>query len=66
MDVESIHSITGIDPWFLASIEELVQFESKLRQIRSLEEASDELMRLGEAEWLLRPATGHTVGDHRG
>ena len=43
-----IHTITGIDPWFLASIEELVQIEGRLRQARSLEEASDELIRLAK------------------
>ncbi|MGZ6053712.1 MAG: carbamoyl-phosphate synthase large subunit, partial [Isosphaeraceae bacterium] len=48
MDVDCIHTITGIDPWFLASIEELVQIEGRLRQARSLEEASDELIRLAK------------------
>ena len=43
-----VHSITGIDPWFLASIEELVQIEGRLRQARSLDEASDELIRLAK------------------
>ena len=48
LDVDSVHSITGIDPWFLASIEELVQIEGRLRQARSLDEASDELIRLAK------------------
>ena len=48
MDVDCVHTITGIDPWFLASIEELVQIEGRLRQARSLEEASDELIRLAK------------------
>ena len=48
MDVDCVHTITGIDPWFLASIEELVQIEGRLRQARSLEEASDELVRLAK------------------
>ena len=48
MDVDCVHTITGIDPWFLASIEELVQLEGRLRQARSLEEASDELIRLAK------------------
>ena len=48
MDVDCVHAITGIDPWFLASIEELVQIEGRLRQARSLEEASDELIRLAK------------------
>ena len=48
MDVDCVHTITGIDPWFLASIEELVQIEGRLQQARSLEEASDELIRLAK------------------
>ena len=48
MDVDRVHTITGIDPWFLASIQELVQVEGKLRQARSLEAASDELIRLAK------------------
>ncbi len=48
MDVDCVHTITGIDPWFLAGIEELVQLEGKLRQARSLEEAGDELIRLAK------------------
>ncbi|MBV8129208.1 MAG: carbamoyl-phosphate synthase large subunit [Planctomycetaceae bacterium] len=48
MDVDYVHTITGIDPWFLASIEELVQLEGRLRQARSLQEASDELIRLAK------------------
>ena len=48
MNVDSVHVITGIDPWFLASIEELVQIEGKLRLVRSLEEASNELIRLAK------------------
>ena len=48
MDVDCVHTITGIDPWFLASIEELVRLEGRLRQARSLQEASDELIRLAK------------------
>lgn len=50
MDVDCVHTITGIDPWFLASIEELVQIEGRLRQARSLEEASDELIQLAKQD----------------
>jgi len=48
MDVNRVHTITGIDPWFLASIEELVQIEGRLRRARSLDEACDELIRLAK------------------
>src|SRR5512147_2177300 len=42
MDVDRIHAITGIDPWFLANLEELVKLEGKLRAVRGLDEASDD------------------------
>jgi carbamoyl-phosphate synthase large subunit len=48
MNVDQIHAITGIDPWFLANIEELVQIERELRQVRTLETASDDLIRLAK------------------
>jgi carbamoyl-phosphate synthase large subunit len=48
MDVEQVHTITAIDPWFLANIQELVEVEDRLRQVRGLEEASDELIRLAK------------------
>ena len=48
MDVDCVHSISGIDPWFLSSIEELVQIEGRLRQARTLEEAGDQLIRLAK------------------
>ena len=48
MSVDHVYSITGIDPWFLSSIEELVRIEGRLRQARSLEEAGDELIRLAK------------------
>ncbi len=45
LSIEQIHDLTGIDPWFLANIAELVAFEGLLRQVCSLDEASDELLR---------------------
>ncbi|AMV35793.1 carbamoyl-phosphate synthase large subunit [Planctomyces sp. SH-PL62] len=45
MGVERVHKLTGVDPWFLANIQELCEIEGRLRQVRSLEEASDELIR---------------------
>ena len=44
LSVDQIQTLTGIDPWFLANIEELVVFEGELRQVRSVDEASDELL----------------------
>src|ERR1700722_631432 len=45
LSIEQIQALTGIDPWFLANIEELVVFEGLLRQVRSLDETSDVLLR---------------------
>src|SRR5206468_2565395 len=43
--VEQVYALTGIDPWFLANIAELVELEGRLRQVHSLEEAGDALVR---------------------
>src|SRR3954471_18821331 len=45
MSVDRIHEITSIDPWFLANLEELVRFEGRLRALRGLEDAPDDLIR---------------------
>ena len=45
LSVEQIQGLTGIDPWFLSNIEELVVFEGLLRQVSALDEVGDELLR---------------------
>ena len=45
LSIDQIHSLTGIDPWFLTNIEDLVKFEAHLRHIRSLDEADCALLR---------------------
>jgi len=45
MTVEEIHELTGIDPWFLENLAEIVELEEELRKQESLEELSDELLR---------------------
>jgi len=45
MSIERIFELTGIDPWFLASIEELSQLEDRLRAAENLAGASDDLIR---------------------
>jgi len=45
MTVEEIHELTGIDPWFLENLAEIVELEEELRKEESLEELSDELLR---------------------
>ena len=44
LSIEQIHALTGIDPWFLANLAELVELEGRLRQVESLEEAGDDLL----------------------
>jgi carbamoyl-phosphate synthase large subunit len=44
LGVEEIHSLTGIDPWFLASIAGLVAIEKRLRAVHSLDEATHALL----------------------
>ncbi len=45
MSIEEIHSITHIDPWFLDQLSELVEMETHLRQIGSLEKIDNATMR---------------------
>ncbi|OGB96445.1 MAG: carbamoyl phosphate synthase large subunit [candidate division NC10 bacterium RIFCSPLOWO2_12_FULL_66_18] len=35
MDLEEIHGLTKIDPWFLANIQQIVEFEERLRRPES-------------------------------
>ncbi|MEK6716623.1 MAG: carbamoyl-phosphate synthase large subunit, partial [candidate division NC10 bacterium] len=35
MDLEEIHALTKIDPWFLANIQQIVEFEERLRRPES-------------------------------
>ncbi|MGA7178116.1 MAG: carbamoyl-phosphate synthase large subunit [Thiobacillaceae bacterium] len=46
MSFEDIHRQSGIDPWFLAQIQELVEIENELRSRRLAELGRDELWRL--------------------
>ncbi len=43
--VEKIHELTRIDPWFLAQMKQLVDFEARLASAGSLEQAPLELLR---------------------
>jgi len=45
LSVEQIHGLTGIDPWFLHNLRELVLLEGRLRAAGSLEAAPDDLLR---------------------
>lgn len=43
--IEQVHELTRIDPWFLAQMKQLVDFEAKLAAAGSLEQAPLELLR---------------------
>jgi carbamoyl-phosphate synthase large subunit len=45
MDLDQIHALTGIDPWFLANVRDLVLLEGRLREAGSAEAAGDALIR---------------------
>ena len=43
--VEQVHEATGIDPWFLDQLQELVEFEEQLRAVRRLTDSDATLIR---------------------
>ncbi len=45
MSVEEIHDLTGIDPWFLDNLQQLVEMEERLRAVGSLEAVDTPLLR---------------------
>lgn len=45
IEVEDLHEITGIDPWFLSNIKEIVELERELRAVGSLNKLPRELLR---------------------
>ncbi len=45
MSVEEIHERTGIDPWFLDNLAEIVELEDQLRALDGLSAVDDELLR---------------------
>ena len=60
--VESINEATGIDPWFLHQIREIVQFENELKS-NKIQVTSDKLLeakKLGFSDKLLAKAFGKT------
>ena len=45
LEVDEIHHLTAIDPWFLRSLRDLVAIEEEIRSVPRLSEVSPELMR---------------------
>ncbi len=62
MTIERVHDLTGIDPWFLANVAELVATEAALREVRSLEQADDALIRLAKRDGFSDRQLAHLWG----
>ena len=62
MSIEEIHELTGIDPWFLDNLAEIVEMEDELRASASLRALRRRPAAQGQAVRLLRPAVGHASG----
>jgi len=45
MSFDEIHQLTGIDPWFLENLHEIVELEDQLRWRGSLQDVDDEMLR---------------------
>ncbi len=45
MPIEQIYTLTNIDPWFLENLAEIVRIEGRIRGVKSLEAAGDDLIR---------------------
>jgi carbamoyl-phosphate synthase large subunit len=45
MTIDEIHELSGIDPWFLDNLKEIVEMEDRLRAVGSLLDVGDELFR---------------------
>ena len=46
--IETVHELTGIDPWFLHHLRDLVQLEDKLRETDRLKDVDADLFRLAK------------------
>ncbi|MFY9398302.1 MAG: carbamoyl-phosphate synthase large subunit, partial [Desulfomonilia bacterium] len=58
MDIHEVRSMTGIDPWFLHQIRELVDFERTLRDEGPGRELLEEAKRMGFSDRFLAEAWG--------
>src|SRR5262249_12144205 len=69
LSIEQINELAGIDAWFLSNIAELVELESGLRAVSSLDEADDALLweakRNGYSDQQLATIWGTTEGEVR-
>ena len=59
LSIEQIHTLTGIDPWFLHNIFELVEIEGRLREFKSLADVPDDLAREAKRNGFSDRQLGH-------
>ncbi len=65
MTLDEIYEITGIDPWFLENLQEIVEMENHLRGLGSIEQCDDATPPPREAVRVLRPAVVHDLEHDR-
>jgi carbamoyl-phosphate synthase large subunit len=61
MSVEGVAELTGIDPWFLMQIEELLRIEGRLRSFR-LDDLPESLLRMAKRCGFSDPQLAHLIG----
>ena len=66
LTLDQIHELTGIDPWFLHNLVELVEIEGRLRAVKTLETAPDALLLRGQTERLLGSSAWLSLERERG
>lgn len=59
MSVEEIHQLTGIDPWFIRGLQELVEVENELRAVGSLNRVTPEMMLKAKQHGFIDRQLGH-------
>ena len=64
MSLEEIHELTGIDPWFLENLYEIVEMEDRLRSDRRPAAMRRRHAPPRQAVRLFRPAVGHDLERH--
>ncbi|MCU1448207.1 MAG: carbamoyl-phosphate synthase, large subunit [Acidimicrobiales bacterium] len=60
--IERVHELTGIDPWFLANIAELVEMEGEIRRAGALERAGEALLRRAKRDGFSDRQLAHLWG----
>ena len=62
--LDRINALTGIDPWFLHNLRELVLLEGRLREVGTLEQADDDLVREAKRNGFSDRQLAHLWGSH--